>query len=727
MQMLSEAIEVSEVSIEVFIQTIFPNPTNQPFLANSQNQKYSRTLKELNPKTDNYYTICTTTISSEQDMDDDLSTGNNKTRRRRKDRHFISLNVVVCDDVNTKAIPPPLVPSYIIESSPNNYQWGYILQTPETDLNRAKYLTDLIATSGYSDPGASNAVRLVRLPSGTNTKNNDSFKVNLQQWSPSIRYDYDTLVRTFNTKQTPQTKKQPFILPEVIMESAPSRNDTIWKYACSLIAKETPIDKAKQLVTEANSRCIDKQGNPKPLPIHIVHKMVDDAQKLQQKEDEDIFNNYTHIGDKDNFYNEERNSFVPKAALNTQLEHLYPGKGAKSFVSRWSRRPTSRKVDGICWNPKTHSYQLKGDSRIEVIESRRLLNIYNGYPIEPIPGSIAPWLDLATHLIQEPDYRQQAIDLLLYKIAHINIKPNWYILHRGISGAGKDQWIKAVHMIFGTMSTTVNMDALDGKFDDYLIEKVLVQINESKFSRTSYNKSKQISASEGQDMKILNPKTKGMITQKDYMLLHVTTEDYKAAPIEPDDRRPHVIDSPNKMPHDQAIAYQQWLDDDGPNHLLHYALNYTFPDTFSPFFRPSPTTHFMEMHSNTRYDWQTTLADWLDTNIMGFEFDFINEQLLSQILKNQGVQTGFSNITDIRIWLMQNGYQAFNIYGGKNARPQKKGRTAKKGETLIKKTSTMQYGTEGLKLSDVWTAIDEMEITMRSYASGNFNPKFKGE
>jgi hypothetical protein len=725
--MPDQPISVS-VSIETFINTIFPDPQQQPFIANMKDQKYSRTIEELSTNKDNYYTISATTVSIEKDesIDKNLNQNNNRNRRRRKDHHFISMNVVVCDDIGTKIkTPPNIPPSYIIETSPNNYQWGYILSTPIQNIDQAKHLADLIKTSGFSDPGLSGPIRMVRLPSGINTKNNH--RITCPVWSPNITYTADQLIQVFNTNQSKTKQKQSFVLPEIIRESDPGRNTTLFKYACSLAAKEIPPDKAKQLMAEANKRCVNKQGNYDPLPEHTIYKMVDDAQKFNEQEDNDLFDNYTHIGESDLFFDEAHNSFTPKPALNTQMAHLYPGTGQKSFTSKWARRPTSRKVDGVCWDPKPYHYQLKGDSRIGIRESRRLLNMYNGYPIQPIPGTIQPWLDLAAHLIIEPDYRQQAIDLLLYKIANINVKPNWYILHRGISGAGKDQWIRAVHMIFGIMSATINMDRLEGNFDDHLITKVLVQINESKFSKKSYNKSKQISASEGQDMKLFNPKYGKMIIQKDYMLLHVTTEDYKAAPIEPDDRRPHVIDSPNKMPQDQAIAYQEWLENNGPNHLLHYALNYKFPATFSPFFRPEPTTHFMEMHSNTRYDWETTLADWQDTNTMGFEFDFIDEKLLSQILDYQGIQTGFSSITDIRIWLMKNGYQPFDIYGGENARPQKKGRPSKNRKTLIKKTSNMQYKNDGVKLSDVWTAIDEMEIAMRAYASGNLTYKYKGE
>lgn len=87
---------------------------------------------------------------------------------------FKSLRVVVLDDIGTKVdinkIPKDFPPSYIIESSKGNYQYGYILDEPIKDLPAAEALIQLVYESGYSDEGGKTPVKLVRLPEGVNGK-----------------------------------------------------------------------------------------------------------------------------------------------------------------------------------------------------------------------------------------------------------------------------------------------------------------------------------------------------------------------------------------------------------------------------------------------------------------------------------------------------------------------------------------------------------------------------
>lgn len=90
---------------------------------------------------------------------------------------FNSLRVVVLDDIGTKIpldkIPADFVPSYVIESSKGNYQFGYILDEPVDTLEAAEALIQLVYESGYSDEGGKTPVKLVRLPEGVNGKKGD--------------------------------------------------------------------------------------------------------------------------------------------------------------------------------------------------------------------------------------------------------------------------------------------------------------------------------------------------------------------------------------------------------------------------------------------------------------------------------------------------------------------------------------------------------------------------
>ena len=79
---------------------------------------------------------------------------------------FKALHVVVLDDIGTKVpvdkLPEGFEPTYIIESSKGNYQYGYVLDAPVTDLEAATMLVQLVYDAGLSDGGGKMATKLVR-------------------------------------------------------------------------------------------------------------------------------------------------------------------------------------------------------------------------------------------------------------------------------------------------------------------------------------------------------------------------------------------------------------------------------------------------------------------------------------------------------------------------------------------------------------------------------------
>ncbi|MGE3510799.1 MAG: hypothetical protein AB7N65_18145 [Vicinamibacterales bacterium] len=116
-------------------------------------------------------------------------------RRRKSD--FDALYAVMLDDVGTK-IPldrVTLSPSWLLETSPANYQVGYLLTAPLADAERADCLMEAIISAGLCDPGAGGpTTRLARLPTGVNGKTDPPFTCRLVEWAPHHRYSVDELV-----------------------------------------------------------------------------------------------------------------------------------------------------------------------------------------------------------------------------------------------------------------------------------------------------------------------------------------------------------------------------------------------------------------------------------------------------------------------------------------------------------------------------------------------------
>jgi hypothetical protein len=121
--------------------------------------------------------------------------------KRRKDL-FRGTYVIVVDDVGTKVTDTSKLPepTYRLETSPGNEQWGYVLDMPEVDPARVDALLDGMVALGLcadgKDPGMKGVTRYVRLPEGKNTKAKygaGGFACVMRTWNPGVRYTLDDL------------------------------------------------------------------------------------------------------------------------------------------------------------------------------------------------------------------------------------------------------------------------------------------------------------------------------------------------------------------------------------------------------------------------------------------------------------------------------------------------------------------------------------------------------
>ncbi len=162
------------------------------------------------PDTNNYFVISTFNIDSD------------RSHRRRKD-NFAAGFCMMIDDIGTgqgaKIDPLDMIsyphPSWILETSPDNFQYGYIFDTPVLERGRIeamlKGFVGLGLVDGGSDPGMLGCTRYARLPVGTNTKAKlaEPFKHRLHVWSPERRYKPSKLIEGFGVA-----------LPEIVQQDA---------------------------------------------------------------------------------------------------------------------------------------------------------------------------------------------------------------------------------------------------------------------------------------------------------------------------------------------------------------------------------------------------------------------------------------------------------------------------------------------------------------------------
>jgi hypothetical protein len=123
---------------------------------------------------------------------------------------FEALHVLAIDDVGTKVDAARVrdmlgEPSWQLETSPANYQWGYKLDPVVTDLALVKLvqhqLVDvLLGQRRARDPGQNNVGRYMRLPFGTNGKaayapGGFKTKLTASSWKRTLELDKDLLLK----------------------------------------------------------------------------------------------------------------------------------------------------------------------------------------------------------------------------------------------------------------------------------------------------------------------------------------------------------------------------------------------------------------------------------------------------------------------------------------------------------------------------------------------------
>ncbi len=118
---------------------------------------------------------------------------------------FEACHVLVIDDVGTKVDPAliTLAPSYVLQTSPGNYQVAYLLDEPCRGRERVERVLSAMVErfAAGEDPGMKGVTRYVRLPVGVNTKPKHGNGAGppahvLVHWDPELRYSIKELVET---------------------------------------------------------------------------------------------------------------------------------------------------------------------------------------------------------------------------------------------------------------------------------------------------------------------------------------------------------------------------------------------------------------------------------------------------------------------------------------------------------------------------------------------------
>lgn len=136
--------------------------------------------------------------------------GDGQVKRRKS--HFAALHTIVLDDIGEK-VPidrVSLAPSYSIETSPGNFQYGYILNVPIEGAAAADRLMNAVIYAELCDKGANGATaRNMRLPVAINGKpkyfdaDGQPWQCKLTEWHPDRHFSVEGLISGLEIELAP--------------------------------------------------------------------------------------------------------------------------------------------------------------------------------------------------------------------------------------------------------------------------------------------------------------------------------------------------------------------------------------------------------------------------------------------------------------------------------------------------------------------------------------------
>jgi hypothetical protein len=417
--------------------------------------------------------------------------------------------VMMLDDIGTKSKEPPLAPTWIMETSEGSYQWGYAFsdQPSKGDFTAA---IKAIAKAGYTDPGATNAVRNFRLPGSVNLKpGRGNFASVLVEFHPEREYTLADICTALDVVPDPTDTAQnnPIRLADTgkdsvmtwlneqgLVLSAP--NGEGWMgVVCPNNGEHTdgniegrykPLDRSycclhghcvdfssqmfldwvadnggptvdhglrDELIAEKMSAALSKL-TPNDVYRDTAAELIAEVERkeLGRIEKADWYNRFAYIQDDESYFDMQDRREVSRQTFNALFRHI----PCKSIH-------TARKVEAsICFDENRQAMGAKALVGVTYAAGEDVIVTRDGDLFgnrwrdarpdvsSAAAGDIAMWLRHCEDLVPEPAELDHIFDVMAFKVQHPEIKVNHAILHAGDEGSGKDTfWAPFIWAVCG--------------------------------------------------------------------------------------------------------------------------------------------------------------------------------------------------------------------------------------------------------------------------------------
>ena len=419
---------------------------------------------------------------------------------------FLMLDDVGDPDKTTKT--PALEPTWVMETSEGSYQWGYIFSEQPT---KGDYTAAIkaIAEAGYSDKGATNAVRNVRLPKSVNLKpNRNNFEARLLEFHPEREFtlpeicealgvtpaDTDTALNTpIRLADNGKDSVLAWLNEQGLIMSNPN-NEGWLAVLCPNHAKHTtgqsearykPADRSfccyhancqgfdsqmfldwvaqndgpqvdhglrDELLAEKMNLALSKL-TPNDVYRDTASELIAEVERkeLGRIEKSDWYSRFAYIQDDESYFDMKDRREVSRQTFNALFRHV----SCKSIH-------TARKIEAsVCFDENRQAMGAKALVGVTYAAGEDVLVSRDGDlfgnrwrdarpQFEKASTDISMWMDHCLDLVPEQAELDHILDVMAFKVQHPEIKINHAILHAGDEGSGKDTfWAPFIWAVCG--------------------------------------------------------------------------------------------------------------------------------------------------------------------------------------------------------------------------------------------------------------------------------------
>ena len=449
---------------------------------------------------------------------------------------------MVLDDIGTKSKLPPLEPTWIIETSPDNYQWGYTFALDDQPLKGDfSAAIKAIAEAGFTDGGAINPVRNFRVPHSVNLKpNRDAFPSKLIELHPEREFSLPQICEALGV--TPEAADTASIT-SIRLKDDGGDDVLSWMNSNGLIitpkngegwvgvvcpnsashsdgnpeARYKPLDRSfccyhehcleldsktfltwvadnggpkhthglrEELLADVMNTALSKI-EPSDMFTHDADDIIADVERkeLGRIEKADWFKRFAYIQEDDAYFDLQDRREVSRSTFNALFRH----------IDCRSIHTATRVLPAVSYDENRQTMGAKALVGITYAAGETVLvsrdgDIYgnrwrDARPTNLVEGDITPWLDHARNLVPNEDELEHILNVMAFKVQHPEIKINHAVLHGGDEGSGKDTfWAPFLWAVCGDNLRNrgiMDNDSVNSQWGYQLESEVLI-INELK-------------------------------------------------------------------------------------------------------------------------------------------------------------------------------------------------------------------------------------------------------